>query len=1009
MKQILTAFLFSLLFCATALAQATVAGKVTDASGAPLPWVTVTVKGTSNGALTNSSGSYLLTNVPQGATLSFSMVGKITYETPVAGRSTIDVTLNDDALKLENVVVVGYGSMKAKDLTAPITTVDASELVKQVAANPTQALQGKVAGVQITNSGEPGGNPVVRIRGVGSYTGGGVTNEASAPLFVVDGMFYDNINFLNSNDIAELTILKDASASAIYGLKAANGVVLVTTRHGSFNKKPVVTYNGYVGVQTATNMLEMASTSEYAKMLREWDAEVPGVAGILDKSVTLWGGANGTPSTNTDWYKTILRTAPVQDHSLDISGGSETVAYTLGASYFNQEGIMKAANEYQRINTRAKLDAKPYKWLKIGANMILSQSSREASSNSAWQRAYYAPPIIPVYDNDYARTYPKKFTAFDRLDAAFDNGIYSNPAAVAYYGMNEESATQILPSFYGEIDFMDPGKLVLRSSFAQDLTFADGRSYMPKFYASDAHQNLESQISKTSQRYYNYIWDNTVTYTDTYGKHNWTLMGGASMRQENWRTLYGQALGLSSDESQYLYIKAGDPSSSMASDDGYTYNSASYFGRATYGFDGRYLLTFTMRADGTSKYQQKWGYFPSAGAAWVVSKENFMQSVKWVNFLKVRASYGELGNNNVPANAGFTDISSSFVDGGVFGGVYVPGAKISSYYSTLRWESTAETDLGLEIGLLDSRLKVDLDWFRRMSQNTVMSVPIPMTPQTLLKNAGEVLNTGIELTLNWQDRIGKDFRYDINVNMSTLRNEVKTVPGPRIISGTQWATLAQVGEPMYAYYGYKVIGVYQNADEIAANADATAKGLLPGDFIFEDYNHDDEINDKDRQVLGSPLPKFTYGTSINMAYKNWDMSLAMMGVSGNQIVNQKRGSRSTATYSNYEAKFVRERWHGEGTSNSQTSAAGLNRAWNFSVMNSSFVESGSYFRIQNIQVGYTFPRIGRNGPSMRIHVAADRPLTVFNYNGFTPEVANGFDVQTYPLAATYSFGIRITY
>lgn len=987
------------LFCMPSLLfaqQATVSGKVTDQNGVPLIGVTVIVKGTTNGVSTDADGFYRISGVSPKDILVFSSVGMVSVESVVGTRTTLDATLKEDMLALEDVVVVGYGSMKNKDLTAPIATVKGSEIVKHSTSNPLQALQGKVAGVQISNFGEPGSSPNIRIRGVGSFT-------SEAPLYVVDGMFYDNIDFLSNSDVQDIAILKDASAASIYGVRASNGVIIITTKQGSFNQKAKITYDGYVGVQTVTNKLEMASSAEYATMMIE-----RGDTEILQKSIDLWGGKDLIPSTDTDWYDEITRNAIIHSHSLDISGGTEKAAYVVGVNYFYQEGIMKAKSDYERINVRTKADYQPWRWLKLGANVIMSHSVRNSANNGAWERAYYAPPILPVYDESYEATYPKKFTSFDRLDLT--NGVYSNPVAMAYYGDNLSKNVQIMPSYYLDLDFLSNRKLVFRTSFNQVISLSQTRNYTPEFFVSQAHNSTKSQLYKGSDYWQNYTFDNTLTYQDSFGQHNLTAMLGASIRNEDWRSLWGSGQGLLGTLDEYLYLSQAEAESLTAGDNGTTYRGASFFGRISYNYADKYLLTVSMRADGSSKYQEKWGYFPSVGAAWVVSEENFMKQQKAIDYLKLRVSYGQLGNDKVAASNGFAQILSGLNYSGVFGGVLYPGFRINENFSWLSWETVEEVNVGFELGMFRNRLRLDFDYFHRMTRDAVISVPVPTSTDMIPGNWGRILNQGVELTLGWYDTVGKDFSYGIGFNMSTLKNEVKSLKYgvPYVLGGTtQFRTITRPGDAMYSYFGYKVTGVYQNEAEVAADPIAVANGLQPGDLKYEDINHDNIIDDRDRQILGSALPSFTYGGNINLGYKGWDFGLSFMGVVGNEIVNQKRGSRGTADRMNYEASVVRNRWHGEGTSNSSPSAAGLNRSWNFNTMNSYFVEDGSYFRIQNIQLGYTFKI--KNGPTFRVHVAAERPLTVFDYNGFTPEISSGFDMQTYPMAAVYSMGLNITF
>lgn len=972
-----------------------VSGKITDKNGTPLIGVTVSVKGSKIGVASDANGNYLISDVEPGDILQFHSIGMESQEIIIQTGSTINVVLKEDILLLEDLIVVGYGSAKSKDLTAPIVNIKGSELAEHPTTNPIQALQGKVPGLQITNNGEPGSSPSVRIRGIGSFT-----NES--PLFVVDGMFYDNINFLSNSDIADITVLKDASAASIYGVRASNGVIIVTTKSGAFNQKSKISYNGYVGIQTPVDMLDMASASEYATMMQE-----RGDIAILEKSSELWGGTGASPSTDTDWYDEISRNAIIHSHSLDISGGTDKAAYILGANYTYQNGILDAENDYERINVRTKLDWKPFQWIKAGANVIVSYTTRDIANNAAWERAYYAPPILPVYDYSYEQTFPEKFTSFDRLDLS--NGIYGNPVAMSYYGENRQKSIHLMPSYYIDLDFFTNGKLMLRSQFNQSIVMTRGRTYTPEFYVSSSHNSQNSSLTKSSDFYQNYVFDNTLTYRDSFGDHNLTAMAGGSIRCEDWRTLSGYGNGILGTFPEYLYLSQGDAESLSASDNGTSYKGASAFGRIAYNYSDKYLATVSFRADGSSKYQEKWGYFPSVGAAWVPTEESFMERQKFIDYLKLRFSYGELGNDKVAASNGFPAIINGLEYSGVFGDQLIQGFRINENFSWLSWETVKEFNAGFEAGFFDERLHIDFDYFHRMTHDAVIAVPVPTSTDMVPGNWGKILNQGVEIAVSWQDKIG-DFSYSIGGNISTLDNSVKSLKYgvPYVLGGNaQFRTITRPGDPVYSYFGYKVEGIYQNEAEIATDPVATANSLQPGDFRFEDVNDDNAIDDKDRQVLGSALPTVSYGGHIDLAYKGWDFSLQFLGVAGNEIVNQKRGQRGTADRMNYEADVVKNRWHGEGTSNTTPSAAGLNRSWNFSTMNSYFVESGSFFRIQNITLGYTF-KIA-NGPQMRVNVTAERPFTAFKYNGFTPEVSSGFDMQTYPLAAVYSLGLNITY
>lgn len=976
-------------------------GVVKDSKGEPLIGATVLLIGTGQGTATDYDGNYELTNLPKDGKLRFSSIGMKPVEVAVPKESILNIVLHEDSEQLDEIVVVGYGTAKLKDLTSPIANIKGDEISKSAASNAMQAIQGKVAGVQIVSNGEPGAGPSVRIRGVGSFT-----NES--PLYVVDGMFYDNINFLNSNDIEDISVLKDASAAAIYGVRAANGVVLVTTKKGSFAQQAKVSYNGYVGIQTPVNMLKMADGSQYSMMLREVGGQQN--LDILNKAAQLWGAnADGSPATNTSWYDALTRNAFMQNHSVDVTGGTEKAAYTVGVSYLSQDGIMKAKSDYDRFTMRTKGDYKPFDWLRLGTNVIVAKSTKNAPNNDAWFKAFTAPSIVPVYDEATSRN-DQGFS--DMGLAGFTNGYFANPIASAYYYSAKNEVLQVLPSIYAEVSIL-PNKLSFKTSYNQEFTLDRFLGFNPAYQVSENQKNDVSMLTKQYTFSNNFIWDNILTYNDSKGKHTWSAMVGQSLRQENGRWMKGTAENVSMEKPEWGYIDKG--TNSKAFDGGYTYNGLSFFGRGTYNYDSKYLLSVTMRADASSKYNEKWGYFPSVGLGWVISEESFMKNQSVFDFLKVRASWGLLGNDKVDASAGFAGILTGIDNSGAFDNVLVPGFINQNTFSWLKWEVVEETNAGLEASFLNSRLRLEADYYSRTTHDAVVACPMPITGEMVNGNYGKIRNSGVELSLNWSDKIGKDFTYNVGVNMTTLKNKVLAIKDgvPQLYThSSEFRTIIRPGDAINSYYGLKVLGVYQNQAQIDADPIAVANGLAPGDFIYEDMNGDGRISDDDRQILGNKLPKLTYGANIGLGWKNLDFSMNFSGVAGNHIVNQKRGVRRFAGNINYDANLVENRWHGEGTSNRYPSAAGLVKNWNIGQFNSFLVEKGDYFRIQNIQLGYTFENIaakGKKGPALRLYVNADNPFTFFKYNGFTPEIGSGFDTVTYPMAATYSFGVRLTY
>lgn len=981
----------------------TVKGTVIGEDNLPVIGAIVKVNGSTNTAVTDMDGRYVLNNVPENAVITYSFMGMRSQEIKANGRSNINVTLAEDLQNLEETVVIGYGSAKAKDLTAPIEVVKGDEILNTPTSSPMAALQGKVPGVNIVNNGTPGAGPKVTIRGLGSFSD-------TTPLYVVDGMFYDNIDFLNNADIQDLSILKDASASAIYGVRAANGVVIITTKKGRRNQKAQITYNGYVGIQKATNVLEMCNSHEYATMLMEADSEA--YSDRFKQSIANWGGDMSTLSFNadTDWYDELLRTAFMTNHSLNITGGSDKAVYSLGASYLSQDGIMDVDNYYRRLNFRASVDYDATSWLKVGFNGVFSNSQQQQPNNAAWQKAFNTPSIIPVYDDSRDATVtPVKYASMEQVGITTN---FYNPVATANYYDSRNNNYQVMSNVYAQLSIL-PDRLSFRTSYSYDYSAIHGTVFTPTYYVGVNQQQTDTELTKSETSYNKYIWDNTATYTDRWGKHSFTGMVGMSMRQEQYRYLSGTATGVPEGSDVYKYLSLGNKEGATVTDNGTRYRALSYFTRLNWSYADRYMLMFTFRADGSSKYNDKWGYFPSVGAAWVISDEPFMKNQKVVDYLKLRASWGKLGNDKVSASAGFANVD---VVQAVFGtNTVLDGYQNTSNFSWLGWEVVKETNIGLEFTTLNNRLRGDIDWYYRLTDNAVISPVIPMTTTTIAGNYGEILNSGVDLSLNWTDKIGKDFTYNIGFNLGYLHNEVKSLKdGLSIIKGGK--TVQMVGEKMNSYYGYKVVGIYQTEEECAADPIAVANNLEPGDFKYQDVNDDGVIDGSDKQVLGSYVPDITYGFNLGFQYKNFDFTLTTYGQAGGELWNRKRALRYASSDYNFDKAQYENRWTGAGSTNEHPSAKALLKSWNVSDSNNAsyFVESSDYFRIQNVTLGYSFKDIKIGSytmPGLRVTLTADRPFTTFKANSFTPELsdAEGWDTEVYPLTATYTLGLQINF
>ena len=1000
MKKLILFLLMMLgVYCSYAQTQ-TIKGNVTDVGRQPIIGATVSVEGTKLATLTDLDGNFTLKDVPTGSMITFSYIGM--RNKSVSAKSEMNVTMEDDSQMLEEVVAIGYGTAKAKDLTSPIETVKAENIANVPSSSPMAALQGKVAGVNVVNSGVPGAGPTVTIRGLGSF-------GDTAPLYVVDGMFYNNINFLNNSDIEELSILKDASASAIYGVRAANGVVIITTKKGKKSEAAKISYEGYVGFQKATNLLKMCNSSQYAQMLRE--TGITDYDDMLKASIAHYGGDFETNQygADTNWYDELLRTAVITNHSLNIAGGTERASYGVGMSYLYQDGILDTDNDYRRLNFRGNLDYKATNWLTVGMNAVFSNNTTQLPNNAAWQQAFNMPGIIPVYDASTADIYTDGYTSPNTIGAT--NNFY-NPVATANLYDSQNQSYQVLSNFYADLQLL-PQKLKFHTSLSYDYIGMRATSFVPKYNLGTLQYSNNTQLTKSTTSFNNYIWDNTLTYTDEWGSHHLTAMAGTSIRQERYDYLVGTAQNVPAGQDSWKYLSLGDKDGITLGDNGSRYRGLSYFGRLAYNYAHRYLLNVTFRADGSSKYNDKWGYFPSIGAAWVISEEPLMKDVKFVNFLKLRASWGKLGSDRGIASAGYaaaTPVLSVYGTNNAIDG-YING----STFSWLGWEVVKETNVGLSFATLQNRLSVDIDFYNRITDNAIISPMRPMQNVTVTGNWGEILNRGLDVNINWNQRVNKDFSYQAGANIGYLHNKVKSLKdGIQMLKGGK--TVQMVNEKMNSFYGYKVIGIYQTAEQIAADPIAVANQLQPGDFIYEDKNNDGVINGLDAQVLGSYIPDVTYGFNLGAQWKAFDFNISFYGQAGGELWNRKRALRYACQSYNFDLTQYEDRWTGPGSTNAHPSAAALMRSWNVgdSQNASYFVESSDYFRIQNINIGYTVKNLKLGSytlSSLRLSATADRPWTTFKAHSFTPELTDseGWDTEVYPLTATYTFGVQITF
>lgn len=991
--------------------QTTVTGTVLDPDGETIPGVNILEEGTLNGAVSDLDGRFTLEVSSPNAVLVFSFVGFETQEVPLEGQTELEVTLGEGTAVLDEVVVIGYGTLSERDLTSSITTVRSEDIVKTPSANPMQSLQGRVAGVQIVSSGAPGASPTVRVRGVGSFEGN------AAPLYVVDGMFFDNIDFLNPNDIATMSILKDASASAIYGVRASNGVVLIETKSGDYNQDPEVVYDGYFGVQVPQNVLKMANTQQFVQYVNETGA--PADIQFVSNAMQRYGRSRldpNIPDVNTDWYAEVMSPANIQNHNLSFNGGTERTRYSLGGGYFDQQGLQnETRNNYKRMNVRAKLDTDINEWLSVGGNFNISLARQYVGEDAAWFNSYFAVPIIPVYDPANTGASPAQLSNAQQI------GYRSrqNPFYPLLYNDNRNHVAKVLGNVTAEIEIV-PHVLSFNTAYNYKLEARNARNVNLRY--NDGVTEVPSALRRENFSRFDQIWDNYLTYTDFFGDHSLTVVAGQSFRSEYSEILFARGEGISpvpdwsSEHLWYLSNATNFDLSSIgdANDDVINFRLfyQSYFGRVAYNYADRYLVYGTYRLDGNNKFQKTWGSFATIGLGWVVSSEPFF-NVGGFDFLKLRASWGQMGNDGIKPSVGVPTLEENTT---AINDVRIIGRRLNPTFDLIeQWETTVEQNFGLDAEFLDSRLSLEADYFIRDTRNLAVSIIPPVFRATERRSVGEIRNQGLEILLNWEDEINTDLSYWVGGNLTTLKNTVLGLGGAEGLDAgsAEFRQRSVVGEPFEAFFGYEVQGVFQNEEQISSSGYdpqfIEESNLVPGDLFFRDQNGDGIINDEDRVILGSYIPTFTYGFNLGVNYKGLDLSALVQGQRGFSILNRKRGEIIFTEDTNLDADLITNLWRGEGTSNKYPSAAGLRKVWNQN-FSDYFVEDGSYFRIQNIRLAYSLTGkefMGVNIPDTRITLTAERPLTIFSYNGFNPEVANGVDRQVYPIPAIYTVGLNI--
>jgi TonB-linked SusC/RagA family outer membrane protein len=976
----------------------TVTGVVTDAGdNTSLPSVSISIKGTTTGIQTDANGKYAI-SVPATGTLVFTYIGYTVQEVPVNNRTTINVSLASSAQQLEQVVVVGYGTQRKIDVTGSVASLKGEEISKQASQNPVSALQGKIAGVNITNSGTPGASPQITIRGTGTIYGN------TGVLYVVDGVWYDDINFLNPADIASMSILKDASSQSIYGVRAANGVVLVTTVRGK-SGDATINYNGYVGIQRVTNAVKMTNATEYATAVNE-------AYNILGQDPLF---TNTNLGEGTDWYDQALRTAMVTNHQISINGATEKSSYNFSLGYLNQDGIIET-NNYKRYTARLSNDYQVFKSLKVGYNVTGSSSTSINPPGSIYRALYTAAPVIPVFNADGSYGNPNIFN--------LGNGSNVNPQATLDFNNNRTTRYRLTGNVFAELKFAK--HFTFKTSAGGEFGQEENRSYTPKYNATPTQNSNISSLGITRIETRNWILENTLTYDNKWGDHSLTVLAGQTAQRYKGYTVIGSAQNVPYSSDGDLYLSLGNADSRLLNDSGTLSTATSYFGRVNYGYKDKYLLNASLRGDAASQFfggKDLWGYFPSIGAGWVISNEDFMKNQKLFSNLKLRGSWGKVGNAGVPINPTTLTVTQTAAQIAFFNGVGYTGGSVNTIVPpAIAWERSAGTDIGLEMGFLSNKLSIEADYYNRTTEQAIFDIPVLGSLGTsnsrLIGNQADFRNRGFEFMATWADKTEGGLTYSISANIGMNTNKVLNVTSgqnPIYAGGTGLnnavvPTRTIAGYPIGTFFGYQVSGIIQTPAEATASGQPGAKA---GDFKYIDTDGNGTVDARDRVVLGNPNPKYTYGVNTNFAYKNFDLTLDIQGVADVDVFNANLGNRFGNE--NYTKEFYDNRWTGAGSTNAYPSTNLASN--NNNQVNSFYVESGAYVRLRNIQLGYNLPQalVERwKMKKLRVFANAQNAVNLFGYRGFSPEVGGrptttGVDFNVYPLFATYNLGVNLTF
>ena len=1017
-----------------------ISGKVVDESGEPLAGAVVTLNGDVSSAVgTDLDGTFSIVASAGRNVLAVSMIGFETASVNAKPGQYVEIVAHESAYELEGVVFTGYGAIAKKDMTGAVGVIGGKELKAMPVTSVNNVLQGKVPGLTITStSGTPGAGSVARIRGIGSITG------STTPLYIVDGLPQDGIDYLNPNDIESVAVHKDASVAAIYGSRGANGIIVVTTKNGKYSERMQVCYDGYAAWQNPWRRPHMLNAEQYIQYKNlaadnAGQARIPAFATKENIDAVLDFVRKNTGEDGTDWWKEIMnRNAFMQNHNVSLGGGSKNVGIMSSLAYTGQDGIVKGTN-YQRISWRNNFNAKISKYISITGNFSLINEKRHlVDENNPYTGTIFtamgADPITPVFRNNLVDV-PALLSQIndgyeaDNLYSQYSGILFSNKRnPVAQIQRMRQSVYDYLYIMGGadlEIKFCDV--LKFDSRFSMNLSRSSVDGFQPKYRLNASDYSNESTVIANNSRSGYYVWEQLLTYDQNIGKFRWGAMLGTSAELTNGSFVDASIEGLPNNDSDMAVIAAGTKNAKVG---GYPYSSSllSFFGRMNFDYDGRYLVSANLRYDGSSKFAKghKWGVFPSVSAAWRFSGEKFMkQAERWLSDGKIRVSYGHIGNQNIGGGAYMSTWGSTIYDRYNFGSpsTAVIGAGVTSVgNSELMWETSRQFDLGLDLSFFNGSLDFVADYFAKNIDNMLMQEPQPTTLGLIsypYANVGSMRNEGWEFGLNWRKGFG-DWFFTASANISAYRNKVTSLGNGDAIYGYAYdknvVTKTEVGKPVGYFYGYVTNGIFQNAEQVEGSPQRET--AVPGDIRYKDLNNDDVIDDKDRTMIGSPWPDFVYGITLGAAWKGFDFNLFIQGSQGNDVMNMTLIDFESGTgYMNAGADFLSRAWNGEGSTDRYHRISAL-QGDNL-LVSDYYLEDGSYARIKNVQLGYDFCNrvIGQNRiiSQCRLYVSAQNLFTFTRYSGLDPEIGssnatvNGIDCGFYPQARVWTVGLNLKF